>query len=383
MLIPIGTNIVHRRQPYVTYWIIALNLLIFALQWATQRSGGTDAEHSLVRYFSLFELEGQLSSSNFHVWSLFTYQFLHGGWMHIFGNMLFLLPFGKVVEDRLGHLWFALFYLGTGALGGLVHILFYSSPVIGASGSVCGVVAAFIVLAPKTKIHILLVFFIIGVYTVPSMLIVAFFVLFDTFSLLASLAGADGRPTAWAVHLTGYVVGFVVAFLGLTLKLIQPTEFDLTQMIRQSNRRRAYKKTIQSPTAFKTDGNPPLSPEEELRSDIVINAADGNIEVSTSKYLQAIIEFPSLRLDTRTLHLIGSYLLQSNRFRDGVKVFERYLSQHPTAKDKGEVALLLAAKYARELNNPQRASELLSTYGQDVLPQHKALASTITEELRL
>ncbi len=383
MLIPIGTNIVHRRQPYVTYWIIALNLLIFALQWATHRSGGENAEHSFVRYFSLFEIEGQLSSSHFHIWSLFTYQFLHAGWMHIFGNMLFLLPFGKVVEDRLGHLWFALFYLGTGALGGLIHIMFYSSPVIGASGSVCGVVAAFIVLAPKTKIHILLVFFIIGVYTVPSMLVVAFFVLFDTLSLLASLAGADSRPTAWAVHLTGYVAGFVFAFLGLTLKLIQPTEFDMSQMIRQSNRRRAFKKTIQSTTAFKTDHVHELSPEEKLRSDIGIEAASGNTEVASSKYLQAIIEFPSLKLDARTHHLIGTYLLQSNRIRDGAKVFERYLSQHKTAKDIGEVALLLAAKYARELNNHQRASELLAKYKKDILPQHQALVSTITKELSI
>ena len=152
MLIPIGTTMEHKRQPIVTYWIIGLNVLVFALQWTIQRSGGLQAESDFIRSLAGFELEGQLSRTNFHYFSLITYQFLHGGWMHIIVNMIFLLPFGKAVEDRMGHIGFGAFYLGCGAIGGLVHLLSIG-PVIGASGSVCAVVAAFLVLAPKTKIQ--------------------------------------------------------------------------------------------------------------------------------------------------------------------------------------------------------------------------------------
>ena len=221
MLIPIGTNVEHRRKPHVTYWLIGLNLLVFAAQWASSRWGGIASENELVRIFADFEQEGQLSKIHFHIWALVTYQFLHAGWLHIIGNMLFLLPFGKAVEDRMGHVGFALFYLGCGALGGLAHTLFYANPVIGASGSVCAVVAAFIVLAPKTKINVLFVFFIIGIYTVPSLLLVSFFILFDSFNLLMSIFGQNPTPTAWVVHLVGYLAGFVITFGILSIGLIQ------------------------------------------------------------------------------------------------------------------------------------------------------------------
>jgi len=381
MLIPIGTDIEQRRQPIVTYWIIGLNLLIFALQWATSRSGGNTATHEFVRFIAELEVDGQLSSSQFHVWSLVTYQFLHGGWMHIIVNMLFLLPFGKAVEDRMGHLGFALFYLGCGAFGGLIHTLLYASPVIGASGSVCSVVAAFIVLAPKTKIRVLLIFFIIGIYTVPSLLLVGFFVLLDTFSLLASVAGNTTTTTAWVVHLCGYLSGFAVTFIALSLGLIISTQFDLTQMIRQSYRRRSLQKVIDSPPVLQTNKKLKDDPDFLLSTSIAKEATSGDINIAVVQYLEAIAKKPSFKIDPRTLHMIGTTLIQANRIEEGVQVFEIYLLQYKHSKDRGEVALLLAAKYSRDLNNAKRASELLKKYASDFSEQHQKLATTITNEL--
>ena len=382
MLIPIGTNIEHRRKPIVTYWIIGLNLLIFAIQWSSSRSGGLNSNSEIVRFVTSLEIQGQLSSTYFHSWSLVTYQFLHAGWMHIIVNMLFLLPFGKAVEDRMGHLGFALFYLGCGAFGGLIHTLLYTAPVIGASGSVCAVVAAFVVLAPKTKTHVLFIFFIIGMYSVPSLLLVAFFILFDTFSLLASMMGSNSNSTAWMVHLCGYIAGFTLSFSALAIGLIQSSEFDLTQMIRQSHRRRSFQKVMNTTKAIqqnemKSEDDPIL----QLQASIAQDAATGKTIEAAERYLIAITEYPSLKIDARTLHLIGSTLIQNNRIENGTQVFERYLVQYKNSEDCAEVALLLAAKYARNLNNSKRAKQLLKIYASSFSEQHQKLATTITSEL--
>ena len=381
MLIPIGTTIEHRRHPYVTYFIIGLNVLVFAMQWTILRSGGQNAQNELIRYFAQLESEGQLSSIDFHYVSLFTYQFLHAGWMHILVNMVFLLPFGKAVEDRLGHIGFALFYLGCGAIGGFVHTLLYVNPVVGASGSVCAVVAAFIVLAPKTKIHVLIIFFVIGMYAVPSMLLVGFFVALDTFSLLASLLGNNSNPTAWIVHLMGYLSGFLLTFTALTLGIIHSSEFDLPMMVRQFFRRRTMKQCLVHTQQFPKETAAKDQRESTLRLVIAEEAISGNIDKATIQYLEGIKQYPSLTIDRRTHHLIGSSLLQNNKTVEGVEVFERYLSEHKNAKDCAEVALLLAAKYARNLDNPSRASALLKKHSKGFTQKHQQLANTIESEI--
>jgi membrane associated rhomboid family serine protease len=335
-----------------------------------------------MRYFATVEQEARLSSANFHLVSLFSYQFLHSGWLHIIGNMLFLVPFGKAVEDKMGHVAFALFYLGCGALGGFVHTIFYDNPVIGASGSVCAVVAAFIVLAPKTKIHVLFIFFIIGIYTFPSLLLVAFFILFDTFNLLASLIGVNAAPTAWVVHIVGYVSGFTITYIALSLGFIRSSEYDLPQMITQYRRRREYKKVVESTPAFDNSVSELDDPELQLSMSIGQQVATGQLDSAVSHYLKAMVDYPSLKIDARAHHHIGSTLIQDNQIEDGVIVLERYLDQFPKAKDRGEVALLLAAKYTRSLDNPKRAKELLKKFKNEISEEHQELALTIERELQ-
>ena len=381
MLIPIGTTMEHKKQPFVTYWIIGLNILIFALQWAVNRTGGIGAENEVIRFIAHLELDGQLSKSNFHSWTLISYQFLHSGWMHILLNMIFLLPFGKAVEGRMGHIGFALFYLGCGAIGGYVHTRLYDAPVIGASGSVCAVVAAFIVLAPKTHIHVLLIFFIIGIYTIPSLLLVGFFILLDTYGFLTDVFGSNSKGTAWVVHLVGYAGGFLFTFLALSLGIISSSEFDLKQVVRQYCRRRSLQKGIKSGPVFINNSDDAENPDFQLRTLIAQQASSGDTEEAAKTYFDSIETNPSIKIDTRTYHTLGSSLLELNRIEEGVLVFERYLKQYKEAKDRGEVALLLATKYTRKLNNKKRASELLKMYASDFSEQHQKLAASIQEEI--
>ena len=382
MLIPIGTNVKHLRYPTVTYVLIGLNLLVFAMQWSIQRAGGVEFGAETTNIISNGLNNARLSSGNFHVYSLITYQFLHAGWIHILGNMLFLLPFGKAVEDRLGHVGFAFFYLGCGAFGGYIHTIFSTAPVVGASGSVCAVTAAFIVLAPKTYIRVLLVFFIIGVYQIPSMLLVAFFVLFDVFSLLASMAGANAEPTAWIVHLGGYLSGFVITFSLLGLGILASKEFDLTQILKQAKRRHEYKRVMQKTTS-------PLLKDEKLsrssmtRFEISELAATGNTIAAAEKYLLACKDNSKVKLNKELLNSLGNVLIRNGRIGEGVQVYEHYLTQQTDAQNTGEVALLLIAKYIRNLDNKDRAKELMNEYSGKFLNTHASLVATLTRELEI
>jgi len=321
--------------------------------------------------------QGKLSSANFHILSLFTYQFLHASWWHILGNMIFLLPFGKAVEDRMGHVGFAFFYIVCGAIGGWIHTLFSDSPVVGASGSVCAVTAAFIVLAPKTRIHVLLVFFVIGIFKIPSLLFVLFFVLFDALSLLANLSGANAGNTAWVVHLMGYTSGFVVTFILLSLRIIKSTQFDLTEVFKQARRRHTYHKAIAGKPAIATSSVSPTYPVELTLSSIAQSVASGNTLAGADQYLRALDTNSNLLLDQRTHVQIGNALIKAGRIKEGVKVHEKYLEQQPNAKNRGEIALLLAAKYTRQLHNSKRARELLNDFAADFSEQHDSRSPQI------
>ena len=381
MLIPIGTDVHHKRYPTVTYLLIGLNLLIFAVQWSIERSGGADSISESSRVIADALSNAQLSQGNFHFYSLFTYQFLHGGWWHLLGNMLFLLPFGKAVEDRMGHIGFALFYLLCGAFGGEIHTVLSQSPVIGASGSVCAVTAAFIVLAPKTKIKVLLIFFIIGVYQIPSMLLVTFFVLFDVFSLLASFAGANAQPTAWVVHLGGYASGFAITFALLGLGIIASSEFDLTQMFKQAKRRREYRQVIAQNKTNRIETSNTATPAELLRAKLSDSVARGDELQAADTYLKEINTLPSLTLNKQTHLAIANALIIDGRIEDGVLLYEKYLLEHKNAKDCGEVALLLCAKYIRNLDNFKRAKILLKQFNSKITDKHKPFAARLENEM--
>ena len=381
MLIPIGTNVVHKKYPVITYVIIGLNLLVFAVEWALQRSGGIDTSDPVISTIAATMQRGALSSTDFHILNLFTYQFLHAGWMHILGNMIFLLPFGKAVEDRMGHTGFALFYLGCGAFSGFIHTMLSTSPVIGASGSVCGVTAAFLVLAPKTTTKVVLIFFIIGVYHIPSILLVLFFVLFDVFSLLASKVGANSQSTAWFAHLGGYLFGFVITLLLLKLRIISSTQFDFTELIKQARRRRNYRKVVTKGNQSPVLSSAKLDPTLILRANISETLAMGDVSGATEKYLDSFESHPKLKLNKQTQSNIANSLFQSGRFKEGAIVYERYLVEHPSADDIAEVALLLSAKYIRNLSNKKRAQELLKQFNDSFSAEHKTLVDTLTTEL--
>ncbi len=142
---------------------------------------------------------------------LVTYQFLHGGWLHLIGNMLYLWVFGDNIEDRVGHFKYLLFYLLTGALAGLIQVFFQPGsgvPIIGASGAVAGVLGAYLVSCPRARVLALVPFFFWIPVEVPAVTFLGFWFILQVFSGIASI-GAE-VAVAWWAHIGGFLAGMLL-----------------------------------------------------------------------------------------------------------------------------------------------------------------------------
>ena len=146
--------------------------------------------------------------------SVLTAMFLHGGWAHLLGNMLFLFVFGNNVEDRLGRLRFLAFYLACGYAATYVFSLFFagsSSPLVGASGAIAGVLGAYLVLFPRARVWSLLTFFFFLPVRLPAWFVLgSWFVLQYLYTRGAGLSEATG--TAYLAHVVGFVVGALLVW---------------------------------------------------------------------------------------------------------------------------------------------------------------------------
>jgi membrane associated rhomboid family serine protease len=152
-----------------------------------------------------------------------TAMFLHGGWMHVISNMLFLWVFGDNVEDRLGHLKYLLFYLAAGIIGSISHIITNPTsevPIIGASGAVAGVLGAYFILFPRARILTLVpIIIFITFLEIPAVVFLAMWFILQIFNGTASLGGA-ANPVAWWAHVGGFLSGV------LFIKLLVPKKVE-------------------------------------------------------------------------------------------------------------------------------------------------------------
>ena len=146
--------------------------------------------------------------------------FLHGGLLHIGGNMLYLWIFGNNIEDRLGHFRFLLFYLVSGIIASYAHALSAPSstvPMIGASGAVAGVLGAYILLFPHARVHTLIFFgFFIQVIKIPALIVIGFWAIIQVINGILSQGLLPQGGVAWFAHIGGFLTGL------LTIKIWLP-----------------------------------------------------------------------------------------------------------------------------------------------------------------
>jgi membrane associated rhomboid family serine protease len=236
-----------RRAPVVTYLLIAVNVVAFLLSPLSHHLVGQDSAAQQCRAISFLDKYAAEPKELLHnrqdpqgvtsrvasrgnvtgcvaltpppfkktpFLSVLTAMFLHGGWLHLLGNMLFLYVFGNNVEDRLGRLKYLAFYIGCGYAATYGHSLFTpnsSTPLVGASGAIAGVLGAYLVLFPRARVWSLLTFFFFLPVRLPAWLVLGgWFVLQYLYFRGAGIA--DGGGVAYGAHIIGFVVGAAVVW---------------------------------------------------------------------------------------------------------------------------------------------------------------------------
>jgi membrane associated rhomboid family serine protease len=205
-LFPIGDdNSARKLFPIVTYALIAANLLFFFLELA-----GGDA--FIMKW--AFVPSRFMANPGGDFLTLFSSMFMHGGWLHLGGNMLYLWIFGDNVEDRFGHIKFIIFYLICGLAATFAQLVFSMDSVIpnlGASGAIAGVLGGYILLFPKGQVKVLQGSRIVQV---PALIVLGLWIVLQFFSSIGSITDtADTGGVAYMAHVGGFVAGFLLTFL--------------------------------------------------------------------------------------------------------------------------------------------------------------------------
>ena len=204
-MLPIGDDDSARRTvPLVTYALIVLNVLFFFLEL----SGG---DAFIMKW--AFVPSRFLANPGGDFLTLFSSMFMHAGWVHLSGNMLYLWIFGDNVEDRFGHAKFTIFYLLCGLAATFAQLAFSMQsnvPNLGASGAIAGVLGAYILLFPQGRVRVLQGQRIIQV---PALMAIGLWIVLQFFSGFASIADtADTGGVAYMAHIGGFIAGFVLTF---------------------------------------------------------------------------------------------------------------------------------------------------------------------------
>ena len=242
-MFPVGDDNSDRlRTPYINYTLIALNILVFIFlqkmgtdlaftysystvpgEILTGKDIVTDSHVMRDPYTNQRFLLPGLGVTPIPVWfTLITSMFMHGGWAHLLGNMMYLWVFGDNIENRLGHLRYLFFYLLVGIIASLTHVVTTNVmggslliPSLGASGAISGILGAYILLYPTRSVH---VFFIFSIISVPALLALGLWIVFQIVNGLGALGGSEAGGVAYAAHIGGFFAGL------LLIKFFTPAE---------------------------------------------------------------------------------------------------------------------------------------------------------------
>jgi membrane associated rhomboid family serine protease len=214
-MFPIRDTNPSRHVPFATWGLIAVNIYFFFRELALPPKAAEKMMYLFGLVPARFTDPAWALSAGFPIhtyWPFLTTMFLHGGWLHIIGNMWFLWIFGDNVEDRMGPVRFLAYYLLCGLAAGFVHVITNQAsrvPAVGASGAIAGVMAAYLVLFPKARILAVfpLLFWPIF-FELPAYLFLGFWFLMQFFSgTLAITTGREVTGIAWWAHVGGFVTG--------------------------------------------------------------------------------------------------------------------------------------------------------------------------------
>jgi len=358
--------------PLVTACLLVANVFLFAA--TSQSSGdGVTVNEAIARHWGLVPRQGSLIT-------LITYMFLHGSWGHVIGNMLGLWLFGPHVEEALGKLEYLLFYLGAGIAGGLLHVVIAdtllpvtaSSPLVGASGAIFGVLGLYAVRFWRTKMRVLLFF------NVPSIWAVCAFALLQVFSGILSLAdGGQSNNTANWAHVGGFLFGLVIA-LPLRMREDSRVEYSLedAQTAHAAGRldqAAAHYRRVLAATPKDPDAQRALAQvcaqlrqaeaaHRHFQEALRLYVQNGNANAVAATYGDALTRFEIFPLPPRLLLSVASACEEAQAYPLALASLAELCRDHP-ATPEGEMGLLrLGRLHLTKLNQPQNAAGIFSEF---------------------
>jgi len=200
-----------RTRPYVTWLLIALNVLVFLFELALDATGDLDL---LIYTAGVVPAEITTNLISGQLLTLFTSMFLHGGWTHLLGNMLYLWIFGDNIEDRMGHLRFLAFYLLGGVAASATQVAIAPAspvPMVGASGAIAAVLGAYLLEYPTARVRsLLLLGYFIRFVNVPAVVVLGMWFVLQFFNGFLSLSAASMGGVAYFAHIGGFIAGVLL-----------------------------------------------------------------------------------------------------------------------------------------------------------------------------
>ncbi len=401
-MIPLRTDRPLRTTPWVNFTILTVNVLIFVVEnmLSPEQQFWIGANFMQWPQTSTYVNDPLTSPAQPHLYQFFTSVFLHGDHWHLAGNMLFLWIFGNLVEDKLGHVRYLLFYLTGGIFAGLAHCLSSTNPALGASGAIAAVTGAFLVLFPRTNVRVLWLFLLISIIEIPSIWFIGIVI---AKNLLGLLGGASG--IAIVAHLGGYAFGIIFAFILLGFKIYPREPYDLVSLLKHWNRRRQFQvvtrrgydpfgdrrpdkssafKDSQKRNAGKSENaasvpttdrptmdqapKPPMHVEQldpdqarqaDLRQSIHQDLATGKMAEATQKFRTLIAEVPNTIMgESDQLALANQFFAQQEHVL-AERMYRALLDSFPGTDPRGEVRLMLGLTLLRYLNQATEAKGYL------------------------
>ena len=349
MFLPLHTDRPLRRTPAVNVTIITLNVIAFLIQ---QRSPA-------------FEDLLLLRPADPTMAGFFGSAFLHANLWHLGGNMLFLFVFGNALNEKLGHAAYAGLYAGGILASGVLHALVEINPVLGASGAVSAVTGAYLVLFPRSRVGLLLLFPLLTVIYVPSLYLIGAFFLLDAFQSAAGWSNG----TAHLAHVGGTVYGIGLGFLLLGANLVPRDHMDALSLLRRWKLRREHRAGLEHLGGGGHGSAHDILPARAVDPAVVqqvalvqatrdkINAAfdRDNLREAAKQYATL------LRVDDRQILPMGrqldvaNQLVADGRHADAALAYERFLGRYQAHADHAQTQLMLGLIYGRYLARPADA----------------------------
>ena len=386
MILPLGDSPNPRGVPVVTYALLAANVAVYVLITLPLSFTPVDpADPDLVEYVRVItrslprdapvrELLGTLTAYDLFVFrhgfrpavpalsDLFFSLFLHAGFLHLFGNMLFLWIYGDNVEHRLGRLRYLLAYLGTGVAATLSHTVVDISsglPMVGASGAISGLLGFYFIWFPHNRVRLFVFFFplLAEVISVPARLVLGMYLIVDNLLPFLATRGSAGGGVAYGAHIGGFVVGWLTAWV----------------MDRRALRAR--------PAPYR---HAPRVRREGSPAELVHAALDGGRFAEAARLYFALPPAATQRLLTPEESLaLAAWLRQGNSSDAALAVYRRHLRDYPNGPGAAEAHLGAGVVLLEDLDQPTPAYQhFLEALDLDPSPETAARVRAGIEAVR-